>query len=66
MNGHFIVCLPGPQSPLFQRNKGWTDQLHEGKARSIKDIAQTEGFNPRYIANVLQVSENGRRSRYRA
>jgi len=25
----------------------WANQLHEGKARSIKDIAKTEGFNPR-------------------
>jgi len=34
----------------------WVNQLQEGKALSIKEIAKVEGFNPRYVAHIMPLA----------
>ena len=34
----------------------WVNQLQEGKASSIKEIAIAEGFNPRYVAHIMPLA----------
>ncbi len=34
----------------------WVNQLQEGKASSIKQIAIAEGYNPRYVAHIMPLA----------